>query len=191
METNFTVIGGELSVPSASILPSPSSSITMAVGGSVTLTRATPLPSGVTGNLVSKEETVEQFQKMFVLPLSHSFFNLPVDEKWETEEESEGICFSRTDIVVISIGRCLQKHIRVQTLIALSLYLTGSTAVGCVLSSCGSALLVLVLVRLCHRHTKSRDKSSNFLVLCVLLIREVYTSYLLRGSSKGWKCSSV
>ena len=60
-----------------------------------------------------------------------------------------------------------QKHnIKFQNLIAQSLYLTGSTAVGCVLSSCGSAVLVLVSVRLCHRHTKSRDRASNFVELC-------------------------
>ena len=41
---------------------------------------------------------------------------------------------------------------------------------GCVLSSCGSAVLVLVLVRLCHRHTKSKDRASNFVELCVLII---------------------
>ena len=66
-----------------------------------------------------------------------------------------------------------RNSLHLQTLIAYSLYLTGSTAVGCVLSSCGSALLVLVLVRLCHRHDKSRDKSSKFLELCVLLMCEV------------------
>ena len=76
--TNFTVAGGEISVLSTSILPSPSSSITMAVGGSVTLTRATPLPSGVTGNkMVSMERESHNFQQFFFfLPLSHSFFNL-------------------------------------------------------------------------------------------------------------------
>ena len=62
------------------------------------------------------------------------------------------------------------KHIELQTVMAQSQYLTGSTAVGCVLSFCGSAVLVLVLVRLCHRHTKSRDRASNFVELCVLLI---------------------
>ena len=66
-ETNFTVIGGEISVLSASILTSPSSSITMAVGRSLTLTRATPLSSGVTGNYVSKEE---QFSTCFCLSFS-------------------------------------------------------------------------------------------------------------------------
>ena len=31
-------------------------------------------------------------------------------------------------------------------------------------------MLVLVLVRLCHRHTKSRERSSKFVELCLLLI---------------------
>ena len=104
--TNFTVVGGEISILSVSILSSPSSSIIMAVGGSVTLTRATPLPSGVTGN---NAKTVGQFQQIFLSPLlCHFFFNSLVDEKGETEEESEGIFYSRTDVVIISIGRCLQ-----------------------------------------------------------------------------------
>ena len=51
------------------------------------------------------------FQQIFFPVLCHSVFNLPVDEKGKTEEESEGISYSRTDVVVISIGRCLQKHI--------------------------------------------------------------------------------
>ena len=77
VRTNFTVAGGEISVLSASILPSPSSSITMAVGVSATLTRATPLPSGVTSNHVSKEERVEQFSTNFLSPFLSflSFFN--------------------------------------------------------------------------------------------------------------------
>ena len=31
-------------------------------------------------------------------------------------------------------------------------------------------MLVLMLVRLCHRHDKSRERSSKFVELCVLLI---------------------
>ena len=77
----------------------------MTVGRSVTLPRATPLPSGVTGNLVSKEERVEEFSAM--LHLCHSPFR-PVDEKGETEDHSEDICYSRTNLVVISIVG--QKH---------------------------------------------------------------------------------
>ena len=77
-ETNFTTAGGELSTLSASIVVPPSSSITMAVGGSVTLTRATPLPSEVTGNyLVSKEERVEHFSTNFAF--SSSLFLSSID----------------------------------------------------------------------------------------------------------------
>ena len=56
--------------------------------------------------MVSKEERVEQFLTIFFLSSSPS--SLPVDEEGETEEERKGICYSRTDVVVISIGRCLQ-----------------------------------------------------------------------------------
>ena len=41
---------------------------------------------------------------------------------------------------------------------------------GCVLSSCGSAVLVLVLVRLCHRHTKSRKRDSMFVSVKYIII---------------------
>ena len=58
MKTNVTVVGGEISVQSAFILPSPLSSITMAVGGSVTLTRATPLPNEITRNLILKDTII-------------------------------------------------------------------------------------------------------------------------------------
>ena len=81
----------------------------MTVGGSVTLTSATPTPSGVTSNLlVTKEEGAEHCsKKCFLLPFSHSPLNNQlVDEKGKTEEESEEIFYSRTHVVVISIGRC-------------------------------------------------------------------------------------
>ena len=54
-ETTLTVVGGDISnisvLPAAILFPC-STSFVMAVGRSVTLTSATPLPSGVTGNLV-------------------------------------------------------------------------------------------------------------------------------------------
>ena len=75
-ETNFTTAGVELSALSTSILVPPSSSITMAVGGSATLIRATPLPSGVTGNPISKEERVEHFSTNFTFFLSLILFSI-------------------------------------------------------------------------------------------------------------------
>ena len=63
----------------------------MASGRSVTLTSATPTPSGVTRNLVTKEEGAEHCsKKCLLLPHSHSpSFNQLVDEKGKTKDESE------------------------------------------------------------------------------------------------------
>ena len=73
------------------------------------------------------------------------------DKKEETVNGKRNVENSQTEVVVISTGKSRQ-----ELNLPFFLLFSGTAVVECVLG-CGSAVLVLVVVKHCHRKSKSRN----------------------------------